>query len=1182
MKDFELRIPSNRNKTLEITQLSCLRVRILCIAFLLTLFFSFPLSPAHAAPKSSSAPATAKPKTTPTDVLGLDQLKAKRSSVEAMEGLDESVKKAALGFLDRAIQSKAAADEIEQDAKALLDKVRSAPDRIKKLQAEVKRPFPSPDPSPLSTGMDLAMVEQKVHQEDLNLILAKEALGKWEAELEEERNLPQQLRLETTKTNQQVLEIGETLKQAPPQGEHPLVTDARRTFLLAEKRRCEALLKSQHDRLTHHERLLALLTAEKEAASRDVAQREALVKSWQAQVMKLRQDQAAQAREDAEAAKKGTPAALEPIRKELEINVKLSQDLERMTKEQTASAAKLESQKKRLQELEEEFALNRKRVETSVLTQALSFTLREQRQALPSLSQYRRDSLKRHQDLAEVGEAEMDAEKQLKALTHIDSETNRIFRSLGPLPPRDAASAKGKIETLLLDRRGLLEKLESSYRRYVKDLQTLEFTEQQLVLRAGEYADFLDAHLLWIRSSRLIRGTDIANLPKAVLWAINPLNWFRVLRDLGEGMLRSPGSWVFWLLLTAVLFTGRPRAKGELGKIALAARDVESVPPGLTLKALGVTAYLALAFPFVIGFVGYQLSSAHEAEDFSRAVGGGLLSAAKTLAITAFLYHFCRRDGLAEVHFAWPEEAQRSFRHNVLWVTQLLIPLSFIIGMTEMEGNALYYNSLGRLASIAALLGIAVFFVRVLRPSTATGSFFRERHLQDWVFRLRHLWYLALVGTPIVLAGLAASGYVYTTSVLQVRYYATLLLILCLSLAHGLVTKWISSARLRLAAPHDHDSAQQPVDQQRPQQAETLETNRKAESDPADEKRIRELDQRSRTLVNIVTLVLGFFCLWAIWAPVLPALKLAGGTPLWTYSTEVEGMKKSVPITLAHLVTAIIAAGLTVAAARNLPGVMELLLLNRLSLDAGARFAVHSLLRYAITAIGIVVTFSALGLRWSSIQWLVAALGVGLGFGLQEIVANFVCGLIILFERPFRVGDVLTIGDQTGTVTRIQIRATTITDWDRRELIVPNKEFITGKLINWSLSDPITRVVIPVGVAYGSDTQATEKLLLKIARENLMVLSQPEPSAFFLGFGDNSLNFELRVFVRGLENRLSVIHHLHLAIEREFRKAGINIAFPQRDIHLDTPGPLEVHLVKDSKETGESQENPDPSSSPDK
>jgi potassium efflux system protein len=641
-------------------------------------------------------------------------------------------------------------------------------------------------------------------------------------------------------------------------------------------------------------------------------------------------------------------------------------------------------------------------------------------------------------------------------------------------------------------------------------------------------------------------------------------------------------SWVVGLLLTALLFAGRPRAKGELSKIALEARDVEKATAWLTLKALGMTVYLSLALPFLTGFVGYQLSSSHEADDFGRAVGGGLLLAARTLAVTAFLYHFCRRDGLSEAHFAWPEEARRSLRHNVLWVTQLLVPLSFIIGMTEMDGNALYYNSLGRFASIAALLGLAVFFVRVLRPSGAIGSFLRKRHLQDWVFRLRHLWSLVLVGTPIALAGLAAAGYHYTASVLQVRYHATLLLILCLSLGHGLVTKWISSARRRLAPPKDLDPAQQKESQDGPRQVEIPETNRKAESAPADEKRISELDQRSRALVTIVTLVLGFFILWAIWAPVLPALKLAGGTPLWTYATEVDGVKKSVPITLAHLVTALVTVGLTVAAARNLPGVLELLLLNRLPLDAGARYAFNTLLRYAITAIGIAVTFGSVGLSWSSIQWLVAALSVGLGFGLQEIVANFVCGLIILFERPFRVGDVVTIGDQTGKVTRIQIRATTVTDWDRRELIVPNKEFITGKLINWSLSDSITRVVIPVGVAYGSDTQETEKLLLKIARENLMVLSQPEPSALFLGFGDNSLNFELRVFVRGLDNRLPVIHHLHLSIEREFRKTGINIAFPQRDIHLDTSGPLELRLVRNSKGTGESQGNPDPSSSPGK
>jgi potassium-dependent mechanosensitive channel len=1163
MKDFAYARPFEKPRV-RITPLLWLEARIRCIAFILALFFLFPLSPAHAAPKSSPAPAIAKPKTAPADALNADQLRAKRNSIEAMGALDASVKKDTLGYLDRAIQSRASADQIEQDTKVLLDEVRSAPDRTKKLQTELKRPLPSPDLSQLPGAMDLPMAEQKAHQEELNLVVAKNALAKWEAELNREEILPQQLRPESAQTIQQLLEIGEELKKSPPMGEHPLATDARRTFLLAEKHRLEALSKSLQDRLTHHDKLLSLLAAEKEAASREVANREALVKSWQAQVMKLRQNQAAQERKDAEAAKKGAPAALEPIQKELDVNVNLSHDLEKLMKVQAALAAKLESQKKRLQELEEEFALNRKRVETWVLTQALSLSLREQRQALPSLSQYRRDSTKRHQELAEVGEAEMDAEKQLKALTPIDSETNRILRSLGPLPQRDAAPAIGRIETLLLDRRDLLEKLESGYRRYLRDLQDLEFTQQQLTMKAREYADFLDAHLLWIRSSPLIRGTDIANLPAALFWAINPLNWFRVLQDLGGAISRNLAAWGFGLVLAVLLFAGRRRVKLELSRMSLTLHEATDSPVGLTIKALALTVYLALALPFLTGFVGYELSSAHEADDFSRAVGGGLLLAARTLSVSAFLYHFCRRDGLAEVHFAWPEEARRSLRHNVLWVTQLLVPLAFIIGMTAAEGNTLYYSSLGRFASIAGLIGLSVFFVRLLRPSGAIGSFLRARHSQDWVFRLRHLWYLALGGIPIVLAGLSAAGYHYTASVLQVRHHATLLLILCLGLAHGLITKWITSARRRLPATDEHEPARQKEDENGLLQEADSETARKEEVPPVDDRRIRELGQRSRALVNILTVVLGFFLLWAIWAPVLPALKLAGGTSLWTYATEVDGVKRSVPITLANLVTALVALWLTVAAARNLPGILELLLLNRLSLDAGARYAVQTLLRYAITAIGIMVAFGAVGLRWSSIQWLVAALGVGLGFGLQEIVANFVCGLIILFERPFRVGDVVTIGDQTGKVTRIQIRATTVTDWDRRELIVPNKEFITGQLINWSLSDPITRVVIPVGVAYGSDTKMTEDLLLKVARENMIVLSQPEPSALFLGFGDNSLNFELRAFVRGIDNRLPVTHQLHLAIDREFRKAGISIAFPQRDIHLDTTGPVEVRLVRDA------------------
>jgi potassium efflux system protein len=182
----------------------------------------------------------------------------------------------------------------------------------------------------------------------------------------------------------------------------------------------------------------------------------------------------------------------------------------------------------------------------------------------------------------------------------------------------------------------------------------------------------------------------------------------------------------------------------------------------------------------------------------------------------------------------------------------------------------------------------------------------------------------------------------------------------------------------------------------------------------------------------------------------------------------------------------------------------------------------------------------------------VAAISVGLGFGLQEIFANFVSGLVILFERPIRVGDIVTISDVSGVVSRIRIRATTITTWDRKELIVPNKEFITGRLLNWTLSDHVNRVEIKVGVAYGSDVGRVQSLLQKLASDHPHVLPDPAPIATFEGFGDSTLIFVLRCYLATLEHRLAVIHELHAGIHDTFRREQIEIAFPQRDLHLRT------------------------------
>jgi potassium efflux system protein len=226
-----------------------------------------------------------------------------------------------------------------------------------------------------------------------------------------------------------------------------------------------------------------------------------------------------------------------------------------------------------------------------------------------------------------------------------------------------------------------------------------------------------------------------------------------------------------------------------------------------------------------------------------------------------------------------------------------------------------------------------------------------------------------------------------------------------------------------------------------------------------------------------------------------------------------------------------------------------------LTLDAGARYAVTAVSKYIITVIGVVVAFGQLGIGWSQVQWLVAAVSVGLGFGLQEIFANFVSGLVLLFERPIRIGDIVSVGDVTGKVSRIRIRATTITDWDLRELVVPNKEFITGRVMNWTLSDTVSRMTIQVGVAYGTDPELTKQTLLKVAAAHPLVLKEPPPHALFDAFGDSTLNFTLRVYMASRDSYLELRHDLHKGIDAAFREAGIEIAFPQRDLHIRSMPP---------------------------
>ena len=321
------------------------------------------------------------------------------------------------------------------------------------------------------------------------------------------------------------------------------------------------------------------------------------------------------------------------------------------------------------------------------------------------------------------------------------------------------------------------------------------------------------------------------------------------------------------------------------------------------------------------------------------------------------------------------------------------------------------------------------------------------------------------------------------------------------------------------------------------------------------------LSETSKKLLNTVFVFLGVIGLWLVWFDIFPALRIFDGVTLWHRTEVVDGAEQAVAVTLADIGLAAVYAVVTVVLMKQLPAVLEIILMHSTEISAAGRYTATTLTNYLIVIAGAVLVSVTIGVEWSKLQWLVAALGVGIGFGLQEIVANFISGLIILFERPVRVGDLITVGDASGRVERIRIRATTIRDFEQKQLLIPNKELITGRLLNWTLSDARTRILINVGIAYGSDVDRAMEILLELAREDARVLEEPPPGVVFDMFGDNSLNLGFRVFVGTLEDRLPVMTDMHREIHRRFAEAGITIAFPQRDLHMDTLAPLKVEVV---------------------
>lgn len=226
-------------------------------------------------------------------------------------------------------------------------------------------------------------------------------------------------------------------------------------------------------------------------------------------------------------------------------------------------------------------------------------------------------------------------------------------------------------------------------------------------------------------------------------------------------------------------------------------------------------------------------------------------------------------------------------------------------------------------------------------------------------------------------------------------------------------------------------------------------------------------------------------------------------------------------------------------------------ILARSNINEGIKQSIGTIVFYLIIILGFIIIFQSAGLNLSALGVVAGALGVGIGFGLQNITNNFISGVIILFERPIKIGDRVELGEVSGDVVKIAARATTVVTNDNISIIIPNSEFISGRVINWSHNNRMVRFRIPVGVSYNEDPDVIEKLLMEVANEHDGILKSPAPSVAFSDFGESSLDFQLWVWTIKFTNRPTVLKSdLYFAIFRKFKEHNIEIPFPQRDLHV--------------------------------
>lgn len=817
--------------------------------------------------------------------------------------------------------------------------------------------------------------------------------------------------------------------------------------------------------------------------------------------------------------------------------------------------------------------------------------------SMPTIAALKNDLREREIRIAEI-------EHEIASLENTRTKQGDIENESGTLVSRltiSAGAAKDNFESqarqLLYTRRDLQGGLLSAYSHTLSRLLELDLLSRSLLAEEEQLAHYVRERILWVKSVPDPIVPVWSDLRSAAIWLVNEPQWSATVANAKEEVATNPVGPVGVIVVIGVLLALRPRFARGLVRMGQYANG-ESFAP--TQKAVLFTLLLALPLPASVYVIGRLIMTGGQ----TRAavdMGAALLDVSVLALAIGFSIAMARKGGLAEQHLHWPEETTRPIRSVLRWILPAFLFASCIhlafgrdvtqyIGPREQVAAA---NSLGRLAFVLAITCAFIGSWILLRPRGAVADGMKEHHPTPTSQWFRSILLPLFISFQLLVAILAVGGYYLTASILMRRAVITVSTVGLVLLLGALANQWRSAKRRVLTAPHQQGPGEREIRRERDPETEAL--------------ALQIEDDQLRRLSQFVGSALTLVLIFSIWSDLLPSLQILDRITLLPTpgiitdkelatgkasaardrepQSKAEGPSNSTQapasaapklasasisqpppspalkaavadssgedtsyISLADLLIAILLIVVTILLAKDIPGPLQFLLRRPLP-NAGDRNAVATIVKYIIVLIGLSAAARQFGLKWSQIQWLAAAFSFGIAFGLQEIFANFVSGIIILVERPMAVGDICRFGSEVGTVEAIGLRSTRVRAADRTVIIVPNAAFSKKEVVNYAKRD---RMLIQTTLHLRLET--TEEQVRTVVNGIHEVLLKhpkilPEPRRVrFGGFGSYSLNIEIFAYAdcRLAEEFLQIQEALFFEMMEIIRGAGTDLAIPSQ------------------------------------